>query len=144
MLLGQRAWKDQWAKFEPVWMVLIASTAVATQDKTLIRSKSSTRKTACLDLTSGPQPPQRTGKNVVRSVLAQPVPNTLGTSKFTNVHMEPFLITWNPSPCKPCLLVCTKFTHGLYPLILGAHVGPPRTRFDPEYSLCLCRPCDTR
>jgi hypothetical protein len=135
MLLGQRAWKNKWAKFEPVRMVLTASTAVARQ---LIRSKSSIRKTACLDLTSGPQPPQGTGKHMVRSDLAQPVPYTLGTSKFTSVHMEPFSITWNPSPCKPCILVCTEFTHDLHPLLLGVHVGLP----EPETTLTIA--CDTR
>jgi hypothetical protein len=52
---------------------------------------------------------------------------TLGTYKFTYVDMEPFSITWNPSPCKPCILLCTKVTH-LHPLFFGARVGPPRTR----------------
>jgi hypothetical protein len=35
--------------------------------------------------------------HVVKSVLAQPVPYTLGTSKFKYVHMELFSITWNQS-----------------------------------------------
>ena len=39
-----------------------------------------TRQTDCLDLTSGPQPLQGTGKHVVKSDLAQPVPYTQGTS----------------------------------------------------------------
>ncbi len=58
------------------------------QVPTPIRPKSSTRKTACLDPTSGPL--QGTGKHVVRSDLAQPVAYTLGTSQFTYAHMEPF------------------------------------------------------
>jgi hypothetical protein len=54
--------KIKWAKFEPVLMPLAYYTAVAGQVKTLILSKLSTLKTACLDLTSGPQAPQ--GKKV--------------------------------------------------------------------------------
>ncbi len=133
----QRAFKDKWAKYEPepVQMPLADYTAAARLVKTLICSKLSTIKPACLNLTSGPRPPQGTGIHVVKSVLAQPVPYTLGTSKFTYVHMEPFSITWNPSPCKPCILVCTNFTHGLHPLLLGAHAGPLRIRNDADNSL---------
>ncbi len=49
-------------------MLLTDSTAVARQVLTPIRPKSSTRKTACLDLTSGPRPLQGTGKHVVKSL----------------------------------------------------------------------------
>ena len=73
MHLVQRAQKDTWAKFEPALTLLADSTAVARQVQTPIRSKSSTRETAGLDLTSGPQPLQGTGKHVVKSDLAQPV-----------------------------------------------------------------------
>jgi hypothetical protein len=55
----------------------------------LICSEWSTLITACLNLTSGPQPPQVTDIHVVKSDLSQPVANTLGTSKFTYLHMEP-------------------------------------------------------
>ena len=34
MRLAQRAWEDQWAKFEPVRMLLASSTIVARQPKT--------------------------------------------------------------------------------------------------------------
>jgi hypothetical protein len=61
-------------------MLLTDSTAVARQVPTPIRPKSSTRKTVYLDLTSGPQPLKATGKHVVKSDLAQPVPYTLGTT----------------------------------------------------------------
>ena len=47
----------------------MSSTIVARQPKTLIRSNLSTRKTAWLDLTSGPQPLQGTGKYGVKSDL---------------------------------------------------------------------------
>jgi hypothetical protein len=66
--------------FEPAWMLLTDSTAVARQVRTPIRPKPSTRKTACLDLTSGPRPLQGTGKHVVKSDPAQPVAYRLGTS----------------------------------------------------------------
>ncbi len=82
----QRASKDEWAKYEPVQMPLAGCTTVAIRVKTLICSKLSTLKTACLNLTSGPQPPQMTGIHVVKSDLAQPV----ATSKFTYLHMEPW------------------------------------------------------
>ena len=75
MRLVQRAWKDKSAKFKPFLMILADSTAVAKFARTLIPSKSSTQKTACLDLKSGPQPLQGIiGKHVVKSDLAQPVP----------------------------------------------------------------------
>jgi hypothetical protein len=61
-------------------MLLTDSTAVARQVLTPIRPKSSTRKTACLDLTGGTQPLQGTGKHVVKSDQAQPVAYRLGTS----------------------------------------------------------------
>ena len=80
MLLAQRESKDKWAKYEPVLMPLADSTAVARQVKTLIHSKFSALKTACLDLTSGPQPPQGTGKHVVKSDLALPAPYKLGSA----------------------------------------------------------------
>ena len=82
MCLVQCESKDKWAKYESVLMPLADSTAVARQVNTLIRSKSSTLKTACLDLTSDPQPPQGTGKHVVKSDLALPAPYKLGTSWF--------------------------------------------------------------
>ncbi len=63
MHLLQRCQKDQ-PKCEPARMLLTDSTAVARQVSTPIRPKSSTRKTACLDLTSGPQPLQGTGKHM--------------------------------------------------------------------------------
>jgi hypothetical protein len=85
--LAQRAWEDQWAKFEHVRMLLANSTVVARQVKIPNRSKPSTRKTACLDLTRGHQPLHGTGKHVVKSDMAQPVQYTLGTSKFSYVHM---------------------------------------------------------
>ena len=78
--LVQCAWKGDWAKFGHVWMILAGSSAVARQAKTPIFSKSGARKSACLDLTSGPHHLQRTGKHVVKSDLAQPVPYTRGTS----------------------------------------------------------------
>jgi hypothetical protein len=59
-MIVQCAWKDESAKFELVRILLADSTAVARQ---LIHSKLSSRKTACLDLTSGPQPLQGTGKH---------------------------------------------------------------------------------
>ncbi len=105
----QYAWEDQWAMFEPVRMLLASSTAGARQPKTPIRSKSSPRKTACLDLTSGSQPLQGTGKHVVKSDLAQPVPYMLGVSYFTYVHMEPFSIHMEPFS-----KVYTKFTCSKY------------------------------
>ena len=74
MCLVQRAWKDKSAKFEPFLMILADSTAVAKHAITPIPSKSSTQKTACLELKSGPQPLQGIGKHVVKSDLAQPVP----------------------------------------------------------------------
>jgi hypothetical protein len=80
MHLVQRCWMDQQSKFEPARMLLTDSTAVARQVLTPIRPKSSTRKTACLDLTSGPHPLQGTGKYVVKSDPAQPVAYRLGTS----------------------------------------------------------------
>jgi hypothetical protein len=61
-------------------MLLTDSTAVARQVLTPIRPKSSTRKTAGLDLTSGPLPLQGTVKHVVKSDLAQAVAYRLGTS----------------------------------------------------------------
>jgi len=80
MRLVQCESKDQWAKYEPVLMPLADSTAAARQVKTLIQSKLSALKTAGLDLTSGPQPPQGTGKHVVKSDLALPAPYKLGTA----------------------------------------------------------------
>ena len=80
MRLAHNAAEDPWAEFEPVRMLLDPSTIVARQPKTPIRSKSSTRKTACLDLTSGPRPLQGTGKHVAKSDLAQPDAYTRGTS----------------------------------------------------------------
>jgi hypothetical protein len=74
MRLVHRACKYKSAKFEPFLMILADSTAVAKFARTLIPSKSSTQKTACLDLKSGPQPLQGIGKHVVKSDLAQPVP----------------------------------------------------------------------
>jgi hypothetical protein len=53
----QRASKDKWAKYEPVQMPLTGCTAVERRIKTLICSKLITLNTACLNLTSGPQPP---------------------------------------------------------------------------------------
>ena len=85
-------------------MLLADSMAGARQVQTPIRSKSGTRKTACLDLTSGPQPLWRSGKHVVKSDLAPPAPYSLGTYIGSHVHMEPFsMYTWNLSPlaCKP-------------------------------------------
>ncbi len=73
---------------EPAWMLLTYSTAVARQVPTPIRLTSSTRKTACLDPTSGPRALQGTGK-YVKSDLALPVTYTLGTSQFTHAHKEP-------------------------------------------------------
>jgi hypothetical protein len=73
-------------------MPLAGCTTVAIRVKTLICSKLSTLKTACLNLTSGPQPPQVTGIHVVKSDLSQPVANTLGTSKFTYLHMKPISV----------------------------------------------------
>ena len=70
-------------------MPLAGCTTVAIRVETLICSKLSTLKTACLNLTSRVQPPQGTGIHVVKSDLAQPVANTLGTSKFTYLHMKP-------------------------------------------------------
>jgi hypothetical protein len=83
-----RASKDKWAKYEPVLMPPVDYTAVARQVKSLIRSKSSTLKTAWLNLTSGPQPLQGTAQHVYKSDLAQPVAYTRGTPKFTLVYME--------------------------------------------------------
>ena len=40
-------------------------------------------------------------------------------------HHSLHALTWNLSPCKPCILVCTWFTHCLHPLLFGAHIGPP-------------------
>ncbi len=60
------------------------SKAVARQDQTPIFAKTGTRKTACLDLPSGPQPLWGTGNHVVKSDLAQPAPYTLGTSWYTS------------------------------------------------------------
>ena len=81
--LVQRSWEGDWATSWPVWRILADSTAVARQVPTPIFAKSGTRKTACLDLPSGPQHLQGTGKHVVEPDLAQPVPYTLGTSRFT-------------------------------------------------------------
>ena len=86
---AQRASKDEWAKYEPVQMPLAGCTTVAIRVKTLICSKLSSPKTSGLNLKSGHKPPQVTGIHVVKSDLAQPVANTLGTSKFTYLHMEP-------------------------------------------------------
>ena len=80
MLLAQRESKDRWAKYGPALMPLADSTAVTKQVNTSIGSKLSTLKTACLDLTSGPQPPQGTGKHVVKSDLALPAPYKLGSA----------------------------------------------------------------
>ena len=71
---------DTWADYEPVPTPLADSTAVARLVKPPIRSKMSTLKTACLDLTTGPQPPQGTGKHVVKSDLALPAPYKLGSA----------------------------------------------------------------
>ena len=81
--LAQCAWEGHWTGFEPAPMILADSTAVARQVPTPIFAKSGTRKTACLDLPSGPQHLQGTGKHVVEPDLAQPVPYPLGTSRFT-------------------------------------------------------------
>ena len=98
-------------------MLLADSMAGARQVQTPIRSKSGTRKTACLDLTSGPQPLWRSGKHVVKSDLAPPAPYSLGTYIGLHVHMEPFsMYTWNLSPC----------THGTF---LHWHVNHTTTRF---------------
>ena len=80
MRLVQHVSKDKWAKYEPVLMALADSTAVARQVKTPIFSKLSTLKTACLALTSGPQPPHGTGKHVAKPDLALPAPYKLGTA----------------------------------------------------------------
>ena len=82
MCLVQHVSKDKWAKYEPVLITLADSTAVARQVKTPIFWKLSTLKTACLALTSGPQPPQGTGKHVAKPDLAQPAPYKLGTAYF--------------------------------------------------------------
>jgi hypothetical protein len=50
------------------------------------------------------------------------------------------IFTWNPSPCKPCILVCTKFTlaYGLHPCSWEHTQGLP----EPETT--LTKACDTR
>ena len=53
--LVQRSWEGDWATSRPVWRILADSTAVARQVPTSIFAKSGPRKTACLDLPSGPQ-----------------------------------------------------------------------------------------
>jgi hypothetical protein len=57
--------EGDWTTFWLVWMILAHSVTVARQALTLISSKISTRKTACLVLPSGPLHPQGTGKHVV-------------------------------------------------------------------------------
>ena len=90
MRLVQHESKDKWAEYEPVLMPLADSTAVTRQVKIPICSKMSTRKTACLDLTRGPQPPQGTSNHVVKSDLALPAPYRLDTSKFTYSQIKKF------------------------------------------------------
>ena len=46
--LAQRAWEDQWAKFEPVQMLLATSTVMARQVETLISLKIEYQKNSLL------------------------------------------------------------------------------------------------
>ena len=75
----QCLWEGDWTTFWLVWMILAHSVAVARQVQTPIFSKIGKPKTARLVLPSGPLHPQGTGKHVVQSDLAQPVPSTLDT-----------------------------------------------------------------
>ncbi len=79
----QRSQKGDWATSRPVWRILADSTAVARQVPTPNFAKSGPRKSACLDLPSGPQHLQGTCKHVVEPDSAQPVTYTLGTSWST-------------------------------------------------------------
>ena len=107
MRLAQHVSKDKWAKYEPVLMPLADSTAVARQVNTLIRSNSSALKTAGLELTSGPQPPQGTGKHVAKPDLALQAGHVL-------VYVT---LNLGLKACKPFILVCTKFTQGCRPSV---------------------------
>jgi hypothetical protein len=75
-------------------MLLTDSTAVARQVTTLIRPKSSTRKTAGLDLASGPQHLQGTVEHVVKSNLAQAVAYRLGTSLSHGIFLHVNSVFW--------------------------------------------------
>ncbi len=103
MNLVQCAWEGDWVKFGFVRMILVDPTAVARQLGTPISSKSCTWKTACLDLTNGPQHLSGRGKHVVRSDLAKPVPYTFHT--YPSFHV----FTWNLSPWNH-----EWFAHGLH------------------------------
>ncbi len=137
----QRASKDKWAKYEPVWMPLADYTAVARQVKTLIHSKFSIQKTACLNLTSGPSPPMglvnswwsqiwHSGHSLFHTRLACPSIHmfTWNFSRSHGTHLHVNHAFWF-APSSPWLTF----------LALGSattkHVRPPRNRNDADNSL---------
>ena len=97
--LAQSELEGDWATFRPVRRILADSKAVARRDQTPIFAKTGTRKTACQDLPSGPQPLWGAGNHVVESDLAQPAAYALGTS-------------WSPRPSGHASHAF-RFAHGL-------------------------------
>ncbi len=125
----QRASKDEWAKYEPVQMPLVGCTTVARRVKTLICSKIEYPKNSLFKSDKwAPAPP---GDWYIRGQVRSGAAcckhawhfQVYISSHGTHLHVN------------HAFLVCTKFTHGLHPCILGAHAGPPRTWNDADNSL---------
>jgi hypothetical protein len=123
--LGHRSWEGDRATSRPVWRILADSTAVARQVPTLIFAKSGPRKTACLDLPSGPQHIQGSGKHVVEPDLAQPVhPVTMLNGSF----MAKIVYT-EQTYMDNCMFIFSKFALFAQNLHVGCTI--PNGHFSP-------------